>query len=1139
MTKRALLAVAGVFAFCALPVCGDDSPEKPGGHGLRLATPTVGAPSGERAERDDGPAREKRAQINAEEIWFASRHSLRPADGIDPEVRLPLRGVYVAQFRGPILKEWREALEAAGARILDYVQNYAYVIEVPEASSSGVAALAKSGLLRYLGPYPAEAKISWGLQQAAKSRPAEEDIEITVRFFDVPTKARKEAVSGILAVTKWEDDPVMPFARGAVKPGRLRQIAELPFVKWVEEYVPGELHNIEGSMSGGADWVVGWGTYDGTGVRVAVNDSGITQPGTKQQCGVEGADWHPDINFIRIADQWDFVKGDSNACDDDGHGTHTAGSIGGDGTNTSDWTGIAPGVTYLIYKDCCKAGAGFGNFTDVLIRAASNDANVVANSWGSGNNDYNWMSEAADNAVRGEWNGSDATPQYMNVTVSSGNDNDLCTHPATGKNVIAVGAMRDGNWPYEGGDYCWCTNNGSCGHVGCFPGQSCGPDNYWPPTDRICFSNYGPVNTDGGVNYRIKPDVMAPGTRITSTAAVHMEAPGDLVDGFYVTYDGTSMSQPMVAGTVALMLEANPGFVDWPEAIKARLLATAVDLGNTDLYGHGMVDALHAVNDSSSLDTALWEGSYINTGEEDDYEFAVPTGYEEVRVYLTWSDPPSPGVVNNLDLRVYDDTAALVGSSLSLGDTVEYVRLTSGVAGSWSAEVKGENVPQPGPSGQKYGVIAVVVLNAPSRSLSASASAACLQPDQTFTIDTTHSNGGYSVVGSQIQLDMPDDTSLFLLLDVDMATEDPGRGHTYLESELWRVVASNSYYLATGIVNQDVSRSATWNLQVDSGTADGTYNFDVYASAAAGESTLSKTVAVTVDSTEPGDVIALDSTSHTIGTCSSDMSVTMTWTAAPDGAGCGIDGYGVWWSMNAHGLPSETKDIEEVTTYTEALAPSASPYYFNIRSVDNAGNWASGYAWWGPFYLNVAPTPTIGETCGEPNSVLDAGAGYQSYSWSTGDTTQTISEPCGTKASYTVTVQDSIGCYGTSPSYTVCACPGELPDEPSATDLWPVPPLKVINTGSQIDVEDTGAPFYVIHWDGLEDYYTPTRNGCTVDSGLGAEPGTVRLDWAVPPGDVWIAVAAANGMGESSAGRDSAVIERKAMGSWTEGPCPP
>ena len=143
MTKRALLAVVGVFAFCALPVCGDGAPEKPGEHGLRLEAPTIVAPSGKRVERDDEPGREKRAQINAREIWFASRHSLRPADGVDPEVHLPLHGVYVAQFRGPILKEWREALEAAGARILDYVQNYAYIIEVPEASSDDVAALAQ------------------------------------------------------------------------------------------------------------------------------------------------------------------------------------------------------------------------------------------------------------------------------------------------------------------------------------------------------------------------------------------------------------------------------------------------------------------------------------------------------------------------------------------------------------------------------------------------------------------------------------------------------------------------------------------------------------------------------------------------------------------------------------------------------------------------------------------------------------------------------------------------------------------------------------------------------------------------------------------------------------------------------------
>jgi subtilisin family serine protease len=970
MTTRALLAVVGVFALCALPLSGDDAPENADEHGLRLEPPTIVAPSGRRVERDDEPAREKRAQIDPEEIWFASRHSLRPDEGIDSEVRLPLRGVYVVQFRGPILKEWREALEAAGARILDYVQNYAYIIEVPEASSNDVVALAQGGLLRYLGPYPAEAKISWGLQQAVESRPPEEGIEITVCFFDVLTKAQKEAVTDILAVTKWEDDPVMPFARGAVEPGKLQQIAELPFVKWVEEYVPGKLGNIESSMSGGADQVAGGGAYDGTGVRVAVDDSGIARTGNSTQCGAGGAAYHPDINSGRIADQWDFHYGDSNPCDDNGHGTHVAGTIGGDGTNTSAWTGIAPGVTYLIYKDCSAGGIGFGNFTSVLSRAASNDANVVACSWGGGNGVYNSRSVAADNAVRGEWDGSDAKSQYMNISVCSQNDTSLCTSPATGKNVIGVGATKDGN--------------------------NAGGSDFWPPTEIASFSNFGPVDTDGDGKTRIKPDVVAPGTSTMSTAATH------LTGTIYTGGSGTSMAQPTVAGTMALMLDKYPGYEDWPEIIKARILATAVNMGSTDNFGHGMVDALHAIYSTSSLDMVRWAGGYItDTSDEDEHSFTVPAGYEEVRVYLTWSDPPSlvTEVVNDLDLRVYDGTDTLVGASLSYDDTVEYVRLTSGVAGSWRAVVRGENVTEPEPD-QKYGIIAVVVLNAPSRSLSASASDTCLRPNQTFSISTTHSNSGYSVVGSQTQMDLPNNTSLFSFLDVNMTTEDPGRGHTYLESELWRDVVLNRYYLGTGIVNQSIPRSATWNLQVGSGTPNGSYNFYVYASAT-GESNLSKTVTVTVDGTEPGAVTGLVSSDHTIGECSNDMTVMMTWAAAQDGGGCGIDGYGISWTKGAQDIPAAIKDIEEVTTYTGTLVASALPYYFNIRSVDNAGNWDADYVSWGPFYLDdVAPAnatnlDSINHTLNECSTNLsvtmtwtaatDAHCGVDGYgiSWST------------------------------------------------------------------------------------------------------------------------------------------------------------
>lgn len=118
------------------------------------------------------------------------------------------------------------------------------------------------------------------------------------------------------------------------------------------------------------------------------------------------------------------------------------------------------------------------------------------------------------------------------------------------------------------------------------------------------FSSLGP-----GPGYTIKPDIVAPGAGISSTA----------IDGGYnATHEGTSLAAPHVAGACALLLQLHP---DWtPEMMKAALMNTAEDLGYCAfMQGAGRVD----VSKAATVDFIALPSSISST--TDDYTNDVIT----------------------------------------------------------------------------------------------------------------------------------------------------------------------------------------------------------------------------------------------------------------------------------------------------------------------------------------------------------------------------------------------------------------------------------------------------------------------------------------------------------------------------------
>ncbi|HEX2446418.1 MAG TPA: S8 family peptidase [Vicinamibacterales bacterium] len=351
----------------------------------------------------------------------------------------------------------------------------------------------------------------------------------------------------------------------------LEKLADHPLVKSVHVDRPtqGELNRT--AVSIGARYVQTDMGYTGAGVGVAVLDSGITS-------------WHDDLtnngSGQRVVKFVDFVNNRAMAYDDNGHGTHVAGIIAGNGYDSyGAHAGMAPRAHLVGLKVLDENGGGY--ISDVIAALDWVIANKSA---------YNIR--VANLSV-----GAAVTTSYNNDPLT------LAAKRAVEAGVVVVTAAGNlGKNPYGRIQYGGITAPGNAPWV-----LTVGASSHEGTTSRSddemgMYSSRGPT----AVDFSAKPDVVAPGTGTVSladpTSKFYVTKALSLVSGSrllgykpYLALTGTSMASPVVAGTVALMLQANPSLT--PNAVKAILQYTSQPLLGVNYLtqGAGSVNARGAV----------------------------------------------------------------------------------------------------------------------------------------------------------------------------------------------------------------------------------------------------------------------------------------------------------------------------------------------------------------------------------------------------------------------------------------------------------------------------------------------------------------------------------------------------------------
>lgn len=355
------------------------------------------------------------------------------------------------------------------------------------------------------------------------------------------------------------------------------------------------------------------------------------------------------------------------------HSTHVAGTIVAGG--------VVERVKGMSYQGTLLANDWNSDFVEMAASAAVDELKVSNHSYGAIAGwywDSEWIWYGPDTANDEEdddfgrydtyssyWDEVAYNAPYYLIVKSSGNDNGDGPGDGGIGSTLAGGGTTSYSHPDDGGasGYDCISNYGNAKNILTVGRVDAIVGGYSQTSDVILSASSSTGPCDDG---RIKPDIVAQGTSLYST--------DDDANNDYIIKSGTSMSSPVVTGSIGLMLEYQRDLYgeDSPllsSTVKGLLIHTADEAGSNNgpdyKFGWGLMNIESVIqlmkdnyegNELHIKEGILYDAQTLN------YTINVPSGTSELQATLVWSDPEHASIsgidnttaalVNDLDFKI-------------------------------------------------------------------------------------------------------------------------------------------------------------------------------------------------------------------------------------------------------------------------------------------------------------------------------------------------------------------------------------------------------------------------------------------------------------------------------------------------------